>query len=149
MSVLNKVLLIGNLTRDPELRRTPRGVAVCQLGLALNEKWRDKDGNDHEEVTFVDVDAFGRQAETIAKYLTKGRPLLVEGGHLDAVGRAHHRPRRGRRGGVCAAGASGDAVARRVFGRHGGGAVPALGPFKATVVVTLALKAPGRRGGSP
>jgi single-strand DNA-binding protein len=79
VTAFNKVILIGNLTRDPELRATPKGTAVCQLGLAVNSTFRDKDGNDREEVTFVDVDAFGRQAETLAKYLTKGRPVLVEG----------------------------------------------------------------------
>lgn len=77
--VLNRVILAGNLTRDPELRRTPKGTAVCTLGLAMNEKFRDKDGNDQENVTFVDVDAFAKTAETLAKYLRKGSPLLVEG----------------------------------------------------------------------
>jgi single-strand DNA-binding protein len=70
---------MGNLTRDPELRVTPKGTAVCQIGLAVNQTYRDKDGNSREETTFIDVDAFGRQAEVIAKYLTKGRPVLIEG----------------------------------------------------------------------
>lgn len=79
MASFNKVILMGNLTRDPELRVTPKGTAVCQIGLAVNHVYRDKDGNSHEEVTFVDVDVFGRSAEVIAKYMSKGRPILVEG----------------------------------------------------------------------
>ncbi|BET67075.1 single-stranded DNA-binding protein [Opitutales bacterium ASA1] len=79
MASFNKVILMGNLTRDPELRVTPKGTAVCQIGLAVNQTYRDKDGNSREETTFIDVDAFGRQAEVIAKYLTKGRPVLIEG----------------------------------------------------------------------
>lgn len=79
MASYNKVILMGNLTRDPELRVTPKGTPVCQIGLAVNEKFKDKDGNAREEVTFVDVDVFGRQAEVIAKYMSKGRPILVEG----------------------------------------------------------------------
>ena len=79
MASFNKVILMGNLTRDPELRVTPKGTAVCQIGLAVNSSYKDKDGNAREEVTFVDVDVFGRQAELIAKYMNKGRPILVEG----------------------------------------------------------------------
>lgn len=79
MASFNKVILMGNLTRDPELRVTPKGTAVCQIGLAVNSSYKDKDGNAREEVTFVDVDAFGRQAEVIAKYMNKGRPILIEG----------------------------------------------------------------------
>lgn len=75
----NKVFLMGNLTRDPELRMTPKGTAVAQIGLAINRKFRDESGADREEVTYVDVDAFGKQAETICKYVKKGRPLFVEG----------------------------------------------------------------------
>jgi single-strand DNA-binding protein len=79
MASFNKVILMGNLTRDPELRVTPKGTAVCQIGVAVNQSYRDKDGNSREETTFVDVDVFGRQAEVIAKYMTKGRPILIEG----------------------------------------------------------------------
>jgi single-strand DNA-binding protein len=79
MASYNKVILMGNLTRDPELRVTPKGTAVCQLGIAVNSNYTDKEGNKKEEVTFVDVDVFGRQAEVIAKYMSKGRPILVEG----------------------------------------------------------------------
>ncbi|HYE30129.1 MAG TPA: single-stranded DNA-binding protein [Methylomirabilota bacterium] len=76
----NKVILMGNLTRDPELRYTPKGTAVAKIGLAVNRTWRDAETNEmKEEVTFVDVSAFGRQAETIGQYLRKGRPLMVEG----------------------------------------------------------------------
>lgn len=76
---LNRVILCGNLTRDPELRYTPKGTAACKFGLALNRTWAGDDGQKREEVTFVDVDAFGKQAEAIAKFLTKGRALLMEG----------------------------------------------------------------------
>jgi single-strand DNA-binding protein len=75
----NKVILAGNLTRDPELRHTPKGTAVAKLGLAVNRSWTTETGEKREEATFVDVDAFGKQAETIAKYLRKGRSILVEG----------------------------------------------------------------------
>ena len=70
---------MGNLTRDPELRYTPKGTAVAKLGLAINRTWRGEDGQQQEETTFVDVDAWGRQAETLGKYMQKGRPILVEG----------------------------------------------------------------------
>jgi len=75
----NKVILVGNLTRDPELRYTPKGTAIAKIGLAINRKWTNEAGEVKEEVTFVDVDAFGKQAETIGQYMRKGRPLLVEG----------------------------------------------------------------------
>ncbi len=79
MAGYNKVILIGNLTRDPELRYTPQGVAIAKIGLAVNRTWRTETGETKEEVTFVDVDAFRRQAETLAQYLKKGSPLMVEG----------------------------------------------------------------------
>jgi single-strand DNA-binding protein len=79
MPSFNKVILIGNLTRDPEMRYTPKGTAVAKLGLAMNRQWKDDAGQQKEEVTFVDVDAFGRQAEVISQYLKKGRPIMVEG----------------------------------------------------------------------
>lgn len=79
MTGFNKVILAGNLTRDPELRYTPSGTAIAKFGLALNRKWKDQSGELKEEVTFVDVDAFGKQAELIGQYLKKGNPLLVEG----------------------------------------------------------------------
>ena len=79
MANFNKVILAGNLTRDPELRYTPKGTAIAKITLAINRVWRNEAGESKEEVTFVDVDAFGRQAETIGQYLKKGRPVLVEG----------------------------------------------------------------------
>jgi len=79
MASFNKVILAGNLTRDPELRYTPKGTAVARIGVACNRKWKSETGELKEEVTFVDVDAFGKQAETIGQYLKKGRPILIEG----------------------------------------------------------------------
>lgn len=79
MASFNKVIIAGNLTRDPELRYTPKGTAIARIGMALNRRWKNDAGETQEEVTFVDVDAFGRQAEVVAQYLKKGRPLLVEG----------------------------------------------------------------------
>jgi single-strand DNA-binding protein len=78
MASLNKVILLGHLTRDPELRYTPGGIAVVTFGLAINHRYRQ--GEDlKEETCFVDCAAFGRQAETIGEYLQKGSPALVEG----------------------------------------------------------------------
>ena len=79
MASFNKVILMGNLTRDPELRYTPKGTAIARIGLAINRTWKNETGETKEEVTFVDVDAWGRQAEVIAQYLKKGRPMLMEG----------------------------------------------------------------------
>ena len=75
----NKVILMGNLTRDPEVRYTSSGTAIAKLGIAINRYWSNKDGLEQEEPTFVDEDAYGRQAETIGQYLKKGRPIMVEG----------------------------------------------------------------------
>src|SRR5438874_3577983 len=79
MASFNRVILAGNLTRDPELRYTPKGLAISKIGLAVNRTWKNESGETKEEVTFVDVDAFGRQAEVVGQYLKKGRPLLMEG----------------------------------------------------------------------
>jgi len=79
MANFNKVILAGNLTRDPELRYTPKGTAIAKFGLAINRTWKTETGESKEEVTFVDIDAFGRQAEVIAQYMKKGRPFLMEG----------------------------------------------------------------------
>ena len=79
MANFNRVILLGNLTRDPQLRYLPNNTAVCEFGLAVNRRWRDADGNMREETCFVDVSAFGRQAETINQYMAKGRPILIEG----------------------------------------------------------------------
>jgi single-strand DNA-binding protein len=79
MASFNKVILVGNLTRDPELRYTPKGTAIAKIGLAVNRVWRNEAGETKEEVTFVDVDVFGRTAENVGQYMRKGRPILVEG----------------------------------------------------------------------
>ncbi len=79
MANFNKVILIGNLTREPEMRVTPGGLSICKFGLAVNRVFTDKEGNKREETTFVDIDSFGKQAEVISKYMAKGRPIMVEG----------------------------------------------------------------------
>ena len=80
MSGINKVMLIGNLTRDPELRYTPQGVAVCEFALALNRSYVNKQsGEKREEVVFVDITVWGRRAEVCAEYLKKGRQTFIEG----------------------------------------------------------------------
>ena len=79
MAYLNKVFLIGNLTRDPELRTTPKGTAICSFGLAVNRQYRDESGTAKDETTFVDIEAWGKHGELVAKYLTKGKPCMVEG----------------------------------------------------------------------
>jgi single-strand DNA-binding protein len=79
MASFNRVILAGNLTRDPELRYTPKGTALAKIGLAINRTWKNEAGETKEEVTFVDVEAWGRQAEIISQYFKKGRPILIEG----------------------------------------------------------------------
>ena len=79
MPNLNKIQLMGNLTRDPELKHTPKGTAVADIGLAVNRIGKDDAGQRTEETTFVDVTFWGRTAETVAQYMSKGRPLYVEG----------------------------------------------------------------------
>ena len=81
MASFNRVILMGNLTRDPQLSYTPSNTAVCELGMAVNRRWRDRDGNQKEEVCFVELVSYGRQADTLNQYMSKGRPLLIEG-HL-------------------------------------------------------------------
>ena len=76
---LNKVLLMGNLTRDPEVKYTPKGTAVCDLGIAINDSYKAQDGTIKETVTYVDIEVWGRTAENCKQYLTKGRPIFVEG----------------------------------------------------------------------
>ena len=85
MASFNKVILVGNLTRDPQVRYTPSGMAVADIGLAVNRSWLDKQTNQRkEEVTFVDVTLWGRTAEIAGEYLAKGRQVLIEGRlHLD------------------------------------------------------------------
>ena len=79
MASFNKVILAGNLTRDPELRYTPKGTAIAKLSLAVNRRWTGEDGQSREEVTYVDIDAFGKQAEVISKYFRKGSRIYIEG----------------------------------------------------------------------
>jgi single-strand DNA-binding protein len=79
MAYLNKVFLIGNLTRDPELRVTPKGTSICTFGIAVNRQFRDESGASRDETTFVDVEAWGKQGELCSKYLAKGNPCMVEG----------------------------------------------------------------------
>jgi single-strand DNA-binding protein len=76
--MFNKVILIGNLTRDPELRYTPQGTSVCNFGIAVNRKYKQADEM-KEEVTFINVVVFGKQADTCGQYLNKGSAVLVEG----------------------------------------------------------------------
>ncbi len=79
MASYSKVILMGNLTRDPELRSTGTGTSVCRFTIACSRSFKGQDGAQREETAFVDCDAWGRTAETIAKYCQKGRPLLVDG----------------------------------------------------------------------
>ena len=80
MASFNKVILMGNLTRDPQVRYIPSGSAVTEIGLAVNRSWFDKQSNQRkEETTFVDVTLWGRTAEVAGEYLSKGRPVLIEG----------------------------------------------------------------------
>jgi single-strand DNA-binding protein len=79
MASFNKVILLGNLTRDPEIRYTPKGSAVCDLGLAVNRVYTLDSGEKREEVTFVDVVLWARLAEIAGEYLKKGRPVFIEG----------------------------------------------------------------------
>jgi len=98
MANYNKVILIGNLTRDPQLSYLPSQTPVVEIGLAVNRKWRGQDNQMKEEVCFIDCTAFSKQAETINQYLRKGQPILIEG-HLkydtwegkDGVKRSKHR----------------------------------------------------------
>lgn len=79
MASFNKVILVGNLTRDPELRYTPKGTAVAKIGIAVNRVYTNEAGEKKEEVTFVDVDVWGRTAENVGQYMRKGRPIMIEG----------------------------------------------------------------------
>lgn len=76
---LNKVLLMGNLTRDPEVKYTPKGTAVGEIGIAINDSYKAQDGTIKETVTYVDIEVWGRTAENCKQYLSKGRPIFVEG----------------------------------------------------------------------
>ena len=93
MASFNKVILLGNLTRDPEVRYTPKGSAVCDLGIAVNRTYTLDNGEKREEVTYVDVTLWARLAEIAGEYLKKGRPVFIEGRlQLDYLGRQTERP---------------------------------------------------------
>ncbi|HRU06051.1 MAG TPA: single-stranded DNA-binding protein [Candidatus Brocadiia bacterium] len=79
MPSLNRVFLMGNMTRDPELRYTPSGTAVCEFGLAVTRQWTTPDGQKRDETCFVDCSMWGRRGEVIAEYFRKGKPIFVEG----------------------------------------------------------------------
>jgi len=79
MANYNRVILAGNLTRDPQLSYTANNTPVCEFGMAINRNWRSPDGTQREETCFVDCRLYGRQAETFNQYMAKGRPVLVEG----------------------------------------------------------------------
>ncbi len=79
MASYNKVILMGNLTRDPQLKYTPAQMAVCEFGLAVNRKWKSQSGEQKEEVNFIDCTAWGRTGEVINQYFTKGKPIFIEG----------------------------------------------------------------------
>ncbi len=101
MSSMNRVFLAGNLTRDPELKQTSSGMAVADLGVAVNDRYKNRNGEQVERVCFTDVVVWGRQAETCTQYLTKGAPVLVEGRlQLDRWENADGQPRSKMR--VCA-----------------------------------------------
>lgn len=79
MANFNKVILAGNVTRDIQLKHLPSGTACAEFGMAINRKWKDQGGQSKEEVCFVDLTCFGKQAEMLQKYVSKGKPLMVEG----------------------------------------------------------------------
>ena len=79
MANFNKVIMVGNLTRDPELRYTPSGSAVCEFGIATNRSYTTSDGQEREDTCFVDVSVWGRRGEVVSEYFSKGRPILIEG----------------------------------------------------------------------
>ncbi len=79
MSSFNKVILMGNLTRDPEIRFTQGGMAICSVGLAVNERFKGQDGEWQDRATFIDVTIFGKRGEAFAKFHKKGKPAFIEG----------------------------------------------------------------------
>ena len=79
MASFNKVILVGNLTRDPQLSYTPNNTAICKFGIATNHKWKDRENNVREETCFVDCTIFGRAGETFNQYMKKGQSALLEG----------------------------------------------------------------------
>ncbi|HET6427546.1 MAG TPA: single-stranded DNA-binding protein, partial [Phycisphaerae bacterium] len=79
MANYNKVILVGNLTRDPQMSYLPNQTPVCEFGLAVNRRWRSANGEQRDETCFIDCQVYGRQAETFNQYMSKGRPVLIEG----------------------------------------------------------------------
>jgi single-strand DNA-binding protein len=79
MASYNKVIMLGNLTRDPELQFTPNQTAICNFGIATNRKWKTQDGTEREEVCFIECTMFGKRGEVIREYFSKGNPILIEG----------------------------------------------------------------------
>ena len=79
MANYNKVILVGNLTRDPQLSYLPSQTPVCEFGIAVNRRWRGQNGEQREETCFVDCRTYGKQAETFNQYMSKGQPVLIEG----------------------------------------------------------------------
>ena len=151
MVSVNIVILGGNLTRDPEVRYTPQGSAVASFGLAVNRSFKTKDGGQKEEVCFVDVETWGRQAETVGEYLKKGRPVLVEGRLMldswegkDGQKRTRHKVTAmrvqflGSRGAPAAAPAPGGAEA-----------APPPAPFEEEFPAEEPSSPPADRGGEP
>ncbi len=153
MNGFNKVILAGNLTRDPELRYTPSGTAIAKFGLAVNRKWKDSQTNEmKEEVTFVDIDAFGRQAETIGQYLKKGRPILIEGRlKLDQWDDKQTQQKRSRLGVVLESFNFLDSGTREGgdFGGGGGGGAPAARPQRPQQSAPPPSSTGGDEGGMP
>ena len=79
MASFNKVIIMGNITRDPELMQTKNGTSICHFSVAVNRSYNSQDGSTRDETCFVEVDSFGRTAENIAKFFNKGKPILIEG----------------------------------------------------------------------
>lgn len=79
MPNLNSVFLMGNLTRDPDTKHTPKGMAITSIGIAVNRTWTNDSGEKQEEVTFVDIEFFGKRAEVVGEYFKKGKSIFVEG----------------------------------------------------------------------
>jgi len=131
MASFNKVILMGNLTRDPQVRYTPNQTAVADLGMAINNVWYDKVSREkREEVTFVDVTAWGRNAEIAGEYLSKGQPVLIEGRlQLDQWDDKNTGQKRSKLKVVCEnlrlIGGRPDGQGRAPSGGGGGGARPA------------------------
>src|SRR5438093_5499788 len=143
MASFNKVILVGNLTRDPELRYTANGKAIAKIGLAVNRVWTNEAGEKKEEVTFVDVDAFGRTAENVGQYMRKGSPMLIEGRlRLDQWDDKQTGQKRSRLGVVAE-------IVQFLGGPRGGGETPAPAPSRSRGVEPAAAEPAGAEVESP